>query len=209
MKTLLRIDSSSRIVASHSRQLADRVETAWRNAHPGGEVVFRDLVTTHVPHISEDTVEGFHTPGHKMDNRLKDATALSDLLISELQAADEILISSPLYNLSTPSRLKAWIDQVVRSGKTFAVDETGDYRGLLAGKVAYLVLARGSKYSGTEMEKFDFQIPYLQAILGFMGIRVNEIFLLDGSSYPELLQTNLHALKNQIKDTFTTANTLS
>lgn len=136
MKTLLRIDSSSRFAGSHSRQLADSIETAWRSTHPGAKVIFRDLVATHIPHICEDTIEGFHTPEHTQDNRLKEATALSNLLISELKEADEILISSPLYNLCTPSRLKAWIDQVVRFGHTFTVDENGGYRGLLAGKTA-------------------------------------------------------------------------
>ena len=206
MKSLLRIDSSSRYVGSQSRQLADRVETAWRNAHPGARVVFRDLVTNPVPHISQETITGFHTPDDQKDQPLRDALAQSDELIAELKAADELLISSPLYNLSTPSRLKAWIDQVVRIRQTFAVDDKGNYRGLLEGKVAYLALVRGSNFTGTEMEKYDFQPTYLKAILGFMGIRVKEIYLLDGTSSPELLETNLHSLKNQIKDTFSTVN---
>ena len=54
-----------------------------------------------------------HTEAHRK------ALAISDELIAELAAADEIIIGTPMYNFAIPAALKAWIDHVVRSGKTF------------------------------------------------------------------------------------------
>lgn len=61
------------------------------------------------------------TPG------LRAATARSDQRISELQSADELLISTPMYNFGIPAALKAWIDQVVRG----SIDGQGQTLALL------------------------------------------------------------------------------
>lgn len=202
MTTLLRIDTSSRIIQSHSRQLADYAEAQWRKRYPEGRVIYRDLVKTQIPHIHNDTIAGFYTPEEAMTRTLKQATALSDELIAELQSCDALLISSPLYNLSVPSNLKAWIDQVVRVGQTFAVNEDGSYRGLLNSKKAYLALVKGGIYKGTPMEAHDYQTPYLKAILHHMGIETEATFSLEGSSNPEYLKKYLPEMLQEIKRSF-------
>ena len=94
----------------------------------------------------------------------------SDQLIDELRAADTIVIGAPMYNFSISSPLKAWIDQIVRFGKTFASGPNGP-RGLLEMKKVIVITARGGSYEkGTAREAFDFQEPYLRHILGFIGL---------------------------------------
>lgn len=202
MTTLLRIDASSRTEGSHSRSLADFAEARWKERNPNGKVIYRDLVKTAIPHIHNDTIAGFYTPADTMTLALKEATALSDELIAELKSADQILISSPLYNLSVPSNLKAWIDQVTRVGHTFGITEEGAYYGLLKGKKAYLALVKGGSYAGTPMEAYDFQGPYLRSILQHMGIEVTEVFSLEGSSEAKALTHNLPIIHDQIAKTF-------
>jgi FMN-dependent NADH-azoreductase len=91
-------------------------------------------------------------------------------LIEELQAADTIVIGAPMYNFAIPSSLKAWIDQIVRMGKTIGYGPSGA-RGLLANKRVIIVTARGGAYGkGSPAEKFDFQEPYLRHIFGFIGL---------------------------------------
>ncbi len=91
-------------------------------------------------------------------------------MIEELQAADTIVIGAPMYNFAIPSSLKAWIDQVVRMGKTFGYGPSGA-RGLLNDKKVIVITARGGAYpKGTPAEKVDFQEPYLRHILGFIGL---------------------------------------
>lgn len=199
MKTLLRIDCSARITGSHSRALADYFETEWRNTNPNGQVIYRDLTKTDLPHIQNQTIEGFYTPPSAMSSAIKAATALSDTLIEELKTVDIVLISSPLYNLNIPSNLKAYLDQVVRVGHTFGINENG-YFGLLNNLKAFIITAKGGVYKGTHMEKYDFQTPYLNAILGHMGIQINATYTLEGTSTPQLAEYQL-AIEHDIKQT--------
>lgn len=201
MKTLLRIDCSSRTKGSHSRTLADYFEENWKAANPKSTIIYRDLVKHQLPHIQNNTIEGFYTPIEHLSPENKKATALSDELIAELKSADEILISSPLYNLNIPSNLKAYLDQVVRIGHTFNINENG-YYGLLEDKLAYLVTVKGGIYKGTFMEQYDFQEPYLKAILGHMGIKVQELFSLEGSSDNQTLEQNKIMLESTINQSF-------
>ncbi|UII81613.1 FMN-dependent NADH-azoreductase [Flagellimonas sp. CMM7] len=205
MRRLLRIDCSSRIIGSHSRALADCFEKNWEKANPNGEVVYLDLAKKQIPHIQNQTIEGFYTPIEQFSLENKKATALSDKLIEELRLVDDVLISSPLYNLNIPSNLKAYLDHVVRVGHTFNVNENG-YYGLLKNKSAFLVTVKGGTYKGTFMEQYDFQEPYLVAILGHMGIKTQEIFSLEGSSNAKLLEHNKIIVQNSIDQSFKKQN---
>jgi len=201
MKKLLRIDCSSRIEGSHSRALANYFEKNWRESNPKGQVIYRDLAKQQLPHIQNKTIEGFYTPKEYQNSETIKATALSDELITELKSADEILISSPLYNLNIPSNLKAYIDQVVRIGHTFNINEKG-YYGLLKNKMAYIITVKGGTYKGTPMEQFDFQEPYLKAILGHIGICVSKVFSMEGTSDVNLLSKNKESVCKLIDHLF-------
>ena len=201
MKKLLRLDCSSRISGSHSRELADHFEEKWTIVNPDGIVIRRDLAKQQLPHIQSNTIEGFYTPVEHMTPESKKATALSDELITELKSANEILISSPLYNINVSSSLKAYLDQVVRIGHTFNINENG-YYGLLENKMAYLITVKGGVYKGTPMEQYDFQEPYLQAILGHMGIKTQGLFSLEGTSDSKIVEQNKHVVKNSIDQSF-------
>lgn len=205
MRKLLRIDCSSRIVGSHSRALADYFEKNWKIANHNGDVVYLDLAKKQIPHIQNHTIEGFYSPLEQLSLEHKKAAALSNKLIEELKFVDDILISSPLYNLNIPSNLKAYLDHVVRVGHTFNINENG-YYGLLENKSAFLVTVKGGVYKGTYMEQYDFQEPYLRAILGHMGIKTQEIFSLEGSSDAKLLERNKIEVQNSIDLSFKKQN---
>jgi FMN-dependent NADH-azoreductase len=168
---LLRIDASSRHEGSHSRAVADDIIAALRASHPGLAVTTRDLALSPVEHIRTATIAGFYTPTESMTAELKDAVALSDAIISEVEAADVILVATPMYNFSIPSALKAWIDQLMRINKTFSYDGKS-FGGLLSGKKAYVAVAYGAGgYVGNgPFASADFVTPYLRFLLGFMGI---------------------------------------
>ena len=170
MKTLLRIDASTRINGSNTRLLADYFQTKWLSHNPESKVIHRCLASDPIPHIANETIQAFH----HADQTSSDKT-LSDTLIDELKSADHLLIGSPLYNLTLPSTLKAYFDHVVRAGLTFEVRQ-GEYHGLLKGKAATLITARGSKSSPTD----DFQTTYLRKILAFIGIEPVDAVALEG-----------------------------
>ncbi|MEM7355967.1 MAG: NAD(P)H-dependent oxidoreductase, partial [Acidobacteriota bacterium] len=196
MQTLLRIDASARIHGSYTRKLADHYQDRWQALHPDGEVVRRDLANEPVPHLSDETIRAFQQPGAGGAAR-----TLSDDLIHELATADHLLISSPLYNLSMPSTLKAYFDHVVRAGATFEVGEDG-YRGLLRGTTAAVVTARGGP--GTPGDANDFQTDYLRAILAFIGIEQVEVIALDSLAVSEASRKDgLSRARQQVDQCFT------
>ena len=165
---LLQIDSSAR-TGSVTRRLTAKFAEQWRANNPTGEVIERDLSTTMLPLITDDWSATQIEPS-KQSSAQRNYLSASDRLIEELQAADTIVIGAPMYNLAIPSLLKAWIDQIVRIGKTFAYGPNGR-QGLLGNKRVLVITARGGAYEkGTPSEKLDFQEPYLRHIFGFMGV---------------------------------------
>src|SRR6266436_10060886 len=83
--------------------------------------------------------------------------------------SDLLVIACPMWNFGIPSSLKAWIDYVVRAGKTFNYAGAG-VEGLAKGKKAILVLASGGVFSEGPWKSWDSVEPYLRQILGFIGI---------------------------------------
>ncbi len=185
MPNLLRIDASARQNESHSRALADELQSQWLMAHPDGKVLRRDLAKNPIGPIENDTIVGYYTPEEAMTNPLRDATALSDELISELNNADALLISTPMYNFTVPAVLKAWIDQVVRIHKTFGFSDDGNLQGLVKGKPAYITIAIGAQFSGTPLASMDFLRPYLKSLLSFIGFEQVEFFSTESTTMDE------------------------
>ncbi len=176
MSTLLRIDSSSRSTGSHSSKLADHAEALWREAHPQGKVIRRHVGLQPIPVLSEETITGFFSPDDAMTADLRDATALSDRLIDELQGADTLLLAVPIYNFTVPAALKCWIDQITRIGHTFAY-ENGTFSGLVLTQRAIVICAYGADgyLEGQPFEVANFLEPYLRFLLSFIGIKEIDI----------------------------------
>ena len=200
MANLLRIDSSSRIEDSHSRKLADYFQASWLRRYPDTEVLVRDTIKTPAPHLSDITIAGFYTPPEQQTEEMKQALVLSDQLISELQSADVLLLSVPMYNFSIPSALKAWIDQVVRINQTFAYDGT-NFTGLVTVKKAFIICTYGAAgyTDGGPFSSFNFLEPYLKGLLGFLGIPEIHFFNLQATTGdPSLVVANTQQIQQAI-----------
>ncbi|MBB5318507.1 FMN-dependent NADH-azoreductase [Tunturibacter empetritectus] len=170
MATLLKIDVSPRGDSSISRQLGSRFATEWQSNHVGGEIVTRDLATTKIPYVDLPWIAGAFSAPDQHTAEHKAALKISDELIGELLSADEVLITTPMYNFSTPAILKAWIDHIVRLNKTFSFGPEG-LKGLAAGKKVTIIIASGSEYTaGSPLESYNIEGPYFRVIFGFIGI---------------------------------------
>ena len=190
MASLLRIDASPRGNASVSRRVGDAFTEAWQAAHPGAAVTTRDLAFNQPTYVDVQWIQGAYSTPDQHTDAHKAALKLSDELIAELEAADHILITTPLYNFSIPSVLKAWIDHLVRVNRTFSY-ATGSPKGLVEGKKATVVIAKGGDYSeGSPFHSYDLATPYLRQILGFIGITDTQFVDAGGVSvYPHKGQT--------------------
>jgi len=169
MPTLLHIDSSP-LESSISRELTREFAKTWKAKNPGGRVIDRNLSVNPPAPINQTWIGAAFTPEGGRTPEQAAALSESDVLISELEQADEVVIGVAMHNFSVPSVLKLWIDQVVRNGKTFAYGANGA-EGQLKGKKATILIASGGVYeAGTPAASMNFVEPYLRAILGFLGI---------------------------------------
>jgi FMN-dependent NADH-azoreductase len=189
MKNILLVLSSPRGWKSHSHQFASHIVDDLKARHPGAKVVVRDVAKEPLPHVSEAFGTGRVLSPEKRSPVEAKALSLSDALVDELAAADVVVLAAPMYNFGLPSSLKAWIDHVVRPGRTFSYSEKGP-EGLLKGKKAVVVVARGGVYSEGPAQQLDFQESYLRAVLGFIGITNVHVVRVEGVAMGE------DALKN-------------
>ena len=167
MKTALIVTSSAQAGASVSSRLAGEFESRLRREHPGIAIVRRDVGADPIPHLTASTVAGIR--GVAETDAEKDAQALSDVLVAELQAADLIVIGAPMYNFGMSSTLKTWFDHVLRARITFRYTENGP-EGLLKGKKAVVIESRAGFYSDGAAAAMDSQEPHIRTLLAFMGI---------------------------------------
>jgi FMN-dependent NADH-azoreductase len=162
---VLEITASARHAGSVSRGLAENLVAALEDRH--GEItVTRRNVAAGLPYIDEAWVRANFTPEEERSAADQETLAQSDELVAELEAADVLVIGTPIYNFSIPASLKAWIDMVSRARKTFRYTENGP-EGLLKGKKAFVIVPSGGVPVGSEV---DFATPYLRHALAFIGI---------------------------------------
>lgn len=175
MSTILHITASIRNDESVSRSLGKRlVERLAENQ--GAKVVTRDLAKNDLPYIDAERFAANLAPLAERSPEQHDLAKVADELIEELQEADTIVFSVPVYNFSVPATVKAWADLVARAGTTFRYTENGP-EGLLTGKKVYITAASGGTAMGSEI---DFMSPWLKFFLGFLGMTDVELVAADG-----------------------------
>lgn len=176
MSNILYITASIRSDAdSISRGLGQRLVDGLA-AKTGADVTTRNLAANDLPYVSAERFGANLTAPEARTPEQAELAAIADTLIAELQAADTIVIASPIYNFGPPATLKAWADLVARAGTTFRYTETGP-EGLLKGKKAYIAIASGGTPVGSDI---DFMSRWLTFFLGFLGITDVEIIAADG-----------------------------
>ena len=172
---LLHIDASPRDARSHSRRLTLEFVSAWQHERPNDPVEHLDLGRTPPPHVDESWIAAaFATPSNRTE-AMSAALGVSDALIAQLVNADVIIVGIPMYNFSVPSGFKAYIDQIVRVGVTFAFEPEDDdrpYKPLVHGKRMLVIVATGdSGYeTGGRHQALNHLDPYLLTVFGFLGI---------------------------------------
>ena len=165
---ILQVDSSVFGNEGQSSQLSSQLVVELQKGYPKATLTYRDVTSDTVPHYTLATIQAVTAGKAK----------LADTLIAEVQAADIIVLSAPMYNFAIPSTLKAWFDHIARAQVTFKYTANGP-EGLLVGKKVYVITTRGGLHKDT---KNDGVVPYLQTILGFVGLTDVEYIYVEGLS---------------------------
>ena len=172
MTKILHITSSIRGDDSVSTSLGNKLIEKLA----GKNVVTRDLAKNDLPFIDEERHAANLAPYADRSDAQHGLAKIADELIDELETADTIVFSVPVYNFTVPATLKAWADLVARAGRTFRYTQNGP-EGLLTGKTVYITAATGGTAIGSEI---DFMSPWLKFFLGFLGMTDVRLVAADG-----------------------------
>ena len=170
MSRVLYIQASPRGKRSHSIAVADAFLEVYRKKNPKDEIVTLNLFDAELPTFDGFVIRAKYAIMHGQKHSAEEAAAWKavEKIIETFKAADKYVLAVPMWNYSIPYRLKQYIDIIVQPSYTFTSTDKGD-EGLLKGRKAFVAYASGGEYSG-ERAAYDHQKPYLQLILGYMGI---------------------------------------
>ncbi|ENQ3108655.1 FMN-dependent NADH-azoreductase [Bacillus sp. 491mf] len=159
---------------------------AYKQANPQDEVLTIDLFHTSVPTIDGEVFaawgklgagEGFETLSESQQQKI----AAMNGNLETFMHADKYVFVTPMWNLSYPPVVKAYLDNISIAGKTFKYTENGPI-GLLEGKKALHIQATGGVYSEGPYAGVDFGRNHLKAMLNFMGVTDVEYIAVEGMS---------------------------
>ncbi|WP_206952738.1 FMN-dependent NADH-azoreductase [Trinickia acidisoli] len=175
MADLLHIEASPRKTRSASLEAARAFIDAYRLSHPSASIDTLDLWRVPLLEFDGDALDAKYAglSGTPLSPSQRTAWDHIHALAKPLHDASTLLFSVPLWNFSIPYKLKHFIDAVSQKDVLFSFDPQTGFGGLLAGKRAVVVYARGldyGKHSHTPAQAFDFQRPYFEAWLRFVGI---------------------------------------
>ncbi|RIV33146.1 ACP phosphodiesterase [Flagellimonas lutimaris] len=182
MKTILHIDASARLTTnsveeynSISKSIAASFINKWKENNPTDKIIHRDVGVNPPNFITQDWIAAVFTPDEVKTKEQRALLSLSDTLINELEQADIIVMSSPMYNYGLPAALKAWFDQVIRINKTFSFDLTrGDHplEPIMSGKTMVLATSCGEFGFGPGgiNEKKNHLGTHIETMSHYLGI---------------------------------------
>jgi len=179
MKNILFIKSSLNGAQGNSTKLAQELVTKLAASSDVNNVE-RDLAEQSLAHLTQTEMAAWATPENERTQEQRVQASISDSLIAELKASDNIVLAMPMYNFGVPSTFKAWVDRVARAGVTFNYTENGPV-GLLENKQLVVIAARGGIYAGTEK---DSQTQYLKDYFAFLGIDNIKFIYAEGLNMP-------------------------
>ena len=181
MSKLLYIEVSPRKDRSASIEVAQSFLEAYLDGNTDNQVETLDLWNFKLPEFNGDTINAKYRVMHGEAPAPEEIAAWETItkFADQFKTADHYLISTPMWNFSIPYKLKHYIDIISQPGLTWAFSPEEGYQGLVTGKSATLILARGGEYSSSvELGAMDFQKPYLELILGFIGVKdINTILI--------------------------------
>jgi FMN-dependent NADH-azoreductase len=175
---LLHIDSSVLGPHSVSRQVSAAIVDRLRLETPNLAITYRDLSSTPLAHLSGSHLAA--AQGAAPEAALAQDLAAGQAVMEEFLAADIVVLGAPMYNFTIPSQLKAWIDRIVVSGKTFKYSAQG-VEGLAGNKRVIIAVSRGGFYGpGTPAAVGEHLETYLRWVFGFLGVTNPEFISADG-----------------------------
>ncbi|MBO9199405.1 MULTISPECIES: FMN-dependent NADH-azoreductase [Niastella] len=198
---ILNVQSSASMECSLTRKLSASFLHILKTRFERVEIMELDLVKCPPPFITPDWIAGAFSKA-ELTEQQQMALNRSDEYIRQIEAADLIIIGTPMYNYGMPAVLKAWFDQIARINKTFSFDlSRGDFpiEPVLHGKKLVLFTSSGEFdfQKGGEREAFDHLVPHIKSCAHYLGvINENDLYHI-GIEYQEFKDKRHESSKNE------------
>lgn len=202
MTKLLYIEASPRKTRSHSIAVAREFLDAYCEAHPTDEVETLDLWNYPLPEFNGFVIDAKYRILHGQSHSEEEATAWGEVVkvCQHFASADKYLFSLPMWNFGIPYKLKHYLDVLLQPGLTFTFSPETGYSGLITGRPAAVVYARGGEYDADATRGLDMQKSYLELALGFIGLKDLQTIKVDPTmAAPDYLAGRVEAAKAQAR----------
>ncbi|WP_010243088.1 FMN-dependent NADH-azoreductase [Acetivibrio cellulolyticus] len=150
---------------SRTFKISDSFVETYKVSHPEDEIITLDLYKEGINFLPVGQLNELHSP--------EPGTGKNHPILKyayQFLEADKYVIAEPLWNLSIPAVLKAYIDYITVTGITFKYTAEGPV-GLCQGKKAVNITARGGAYVDGPGAAFEMGDRYLRTLFAFLGIR--------------------------------------
>jgi FMN-dependent NADH-azoreductase len=200
MSKLLYIQASPRGNRSSSSDVASNYIEAFKAASADNTVSTLNVWDMKLPEFDAERLNAKYSFLHGQSPSDEEAAAWQEIvsLADQFKDADCYLYSVPMWNFSIPYKLKHYIDVITQPGLTFGFDPKTGFFGLVTGKPVTAIYSRGGEYGNAEAKGMDFQKPYLEMSLGFIGFReINSVIIEPTLADPDTVNNAIETAKKQ------------
>lgn len=201
MSNLLYIQASPRAERSSSNAVANSYIDTFNDASADNTVTTLNVWDMNLPEFDGERLNAKYSFLHGQDPSEAEAAAWQEIITiaDQFKQADCYLFSVPMWNFSIPYKLKHFIDVITQPGLTFSFSPETGFSGLVIGKPVTAIYSRGGEYSSADMKGMDFQKPYLELILGFIGFsEINSVLIEPTLADPDTVTNAISSAKEQV-----------
>lgn len=168
-------------LGSNSMAAGKTFVDSYKENHPSDEVKHIDLFNEDIPMIDKDVLTGWGKlrNGDELTSEEQQKVNRLSEILDEFLEADKYVFVSPMWNLSFPPVLKAYIDAISIAGKTFKYTAEGP-QGLLTDKKVLHIQSRGGYYTEGPAAEVESDDRYLRNIMTFLGVPSYETIIIEG-----------------------------
>lgn len=195
--TLLYVTANpKKTTESYGLQLGEAFLEAYQTEKPTEKIERLDLFKVALPPLNTDAINMWERHG---DERATEGNEVTNPFVEQFLEADRIVIVTPLWNMSFPPQVKAYVDHLIIPGKTFRFTDAG-IKGLMQAKKIMHIQSRGGIYSKGKLQEFESADRYLRIIFGLIGLKdFTHLFIEGTSTYPEEVGARMEDAKERAK----------
>jgi FMN-dependent NADH-azoreductase len=169
--------------------------------NPEDQITELDLFAEQLPYYDNTLITGMYksAQGYELTAEEAAGAAVVNKYLEQFIAADKVVFGFPLWNMTVPAVLHTYVDYLCQAGKTFSYTAEGPV-GLLTGKKAIVLNARGGIYSEGPAASAEMAVNFIVGNLNLWGIKdITQVIIEGHNQLPaqsaEIIENGLQLAK--------------